>query len=112
MQTLRADGPAFSLCFAGAKGYRATNSISFRVVTEQAGKALDEIVARGVTRIDGVAFVASPKNIRAGRLVAIQRAVQDGINQAHVIIAHTICLVRTFTYHVVGGGVVSLTFLE
>lgn len=65
-------------------GYRGTNSITFRVEIPFAGEVVDGIVQRGVTRIDGISFVASPKEINQARHLAIQAAVEDAINQAMV----------------------------
>jgi len=41
-------------------GYVATNTVSFEVPIEAAGEILDEAVAAGATRIQGVSFRASP----------------------------------------------------
>lgn len=65
-------------------GYRASNSITFRVEVAKAGAVIDSIVEIGVSRIDGVSFVASPKVLNAARHVAIQNAVEDAISQAMV----------------------------
>ena len=65
-------------------GYRASNSLTFRVDVAYAGKVIDSIVEIGVSRIDGVSFVASPKILNKARHVAIQNAVEDAINQAMV----------------------------
>lgn len=65
-------------------GYRAANSITFRIDIDQAGLAIDGIVTRGVNRIDGLAFVASPKLLNAARHTAIMAAVEDAMDQALV----------------------------
>lgn len=65
-------------------GYRAANSITFRVDIEFAGQAVDGIVSRGVNRIDGISFVASPKVLNAARQTAIMAAVEDAMEQALV----------------------------
>ena len=65
-------------------GYRAANSITFRVDIAVAGQAIDGIVAKGVNRIDGISFVASPKILNAARQTAIMAAVEDAMEQALV----------------------------
>ena len=63
-------------------GYRASNSIIFRVELPMAGAVVDQIVERGVTRIDGISFVATPKEVNLSRQMAITQAVEDAIQQA------------------------------
>lgn len=65
-------------------GYRASNSIIFRVELPMAGAVVDQIVERGVTRIDGISFVATPKEVNLSRQMAITQAVEDAIQQALV----------------------------
>jgi uncharacterized protein len=67
-------------------GYTATNSISFRVVTERAGAILDAAVKNGATRIDGVSFVASELAISTAQLQALKQATQDA-QQADAVLA-------------------------
>jgi len=55
-------------------GYRASNSLAFRVDVAQAGMVIDAIVELGVSRIDGVSFIASPQYLNAARHVAIAAA--------------------------------------
>jgi uncharacterized protein YggE len=68
-------------------GYTATNSISFRVVTERAGGILDTAVKNGATRIDGVSFVASELAISTAQLQALKQATQDAQRQADAVLA-------------------------
>jgi uncharacterized protein len=68
-------------------GYTATNSISFRVVTERAGAILDAAVKNGATRIDGVSFVASELAISTAQLQALKQATQDAQHQADAVLA-------------------------
>jgi uncharacterized protein len=68
-------------------GYTASNSISFRVVTERAGTILDAAVKNGATRIDGVSFVASELAISTAQLQALKQATQDAQRQADAVLA-------------------------
>lgn len=63
-------------------GYTATNTVSFRVPTEQAGALLDEAIQVGATRIDGVSFIAEDAAIEAARQQAIREAIEDAQSQA------------------------------
>jgi len=63
-------------------GYRATNSIAFEIEIPKAGMAIDEIVKRGVTRVDGVSFLASTPVLNQARTAAITTAVEDAMGQA------------------------------
>jgi uncharacterized protein len=67
-------------------GYQATNSISFRTPTENAGAIMDEAVRVGATQIDGVSFVADDEAIEAARQRALERAVQDAQAQADSVL--------------------------
>jgi hypothetical protein len=63
-------------------GYTATNTVSFRVPTEQAGSLLDQAVQAGATRIDSVSFIADDAAIATARQQAIREATQDAQTQA------------------------------
>ena len=67
-------------------GYTATNSISFRVITDRAGSILDGAVKSGATRIDGVSFVASDKAIATAQTQALKQATQDAQRQADTVL--------------------------
>lgn len=67
-------------------GYTATNSISFQVVTDRAGKILDDAVKSGATRIDGVSFVASERAISTAQIQALKQATQDAQRQADAVL--------------------------
>jgi uncharacterized protein len=67
-------------------GYTATNSISFRVTTDRAGKILDAAVKNGATRIDGVSFVASDRAIEVAQIQALKQATQDAQRQADAVL--------------------------
>lgn len=69
------------------RGYRATNTISFRLPTESAGAVIDQAVKVGATQIDGVSFVADDEAIAAARQQALKLAVQDAQQQADTVLA-------------------------
>lgn len=68
-------------------GYTATNTVSFRLPTEQAGTVIDAAVKAGATRIDGISFTASDKAIAAARQQALQTATQDAQQQAYTVLS-------------------------
>jgi uncharacterized protein len=67
-------------------GYTASNSISFRVTTDRAGKILDAAVNNGATRIDGISFVASEQAISTAQIQALKQATQDAQRQADAVL--------------------------
>ena len=67
-------------------GYVATNTISFRLPTEQVGTLLDEAVRTGATRIDGVSFTATETAITEAQQQALRLAVQDAQQQAQTVL--------------------------
>lgn len=67
-------------------GYTGNNSISFQIQTERAGTLLDEAIAAGATRIDGVSFIASEETINTAREQALQEATKDAQQQAKVVL--------------------------
>ena len=68
-------------------GYSATNTVSFRTSTEQAGKLLDQAVQAGATRIDGVSFTASDDAIATAQKQALREATQDAQSQAGAVLS-------------------------
>jgi uncharacterized protein YggE len=68
-------------------GYSATNIVSFRTSTEQAGKLLDEAVQVGATRIDSVSFTASDEAIATAQKQALREATQDAQEQADTVLS-------------------------
>lgn len=66
-------------------GYSATNTVSFRMSTEKAGSLLDDAIAAGATRIDGVSFVATDAEITAAQEQALRLATQNAQRQAEVV---------------------------
>ena len=67
-------------------GYVGTNTVSFRLNTEQVGNLLDEAVNRGATRIDGVSFTATETAISAAQKQALTEATQDAQQQAEAVL--------------------------
>ena len=67
-------------------GYSASNIVSFRIATEQAGNILDQAVQAGASRIDNVSFVAEDDAISAAQQVALRDATQDAQQQANTVL--------------------------
>lgn len=68
-------------------GYSASNTVSFRVPNEQAGKLLDDAVQAGATRINSVSFTASDNAIATTQKKALQKATQDAQSQADAVLS-------------------------
>lgn len=68
-------------------GYSATNTVSFRTATEQAGKVLDDAVQAGASRIDSVSFTASDTVLAAAQKQALRQATQDAQQQADAVLS-------------------------
>ena len=68
-------------------GYSATNTVSFRLNTEQTGTLLDDAVKAGATRIDGVSFVAADAAIATAQQQALREATQDAQQQARTVLS-------------------------
>ncbi|MEL7072039.1 MAG: SIMPL domain-containing protein [Cyanobacteria bacterium J06581_3] len=69
------------------RGYRASNTISFRVPTAAAGDVIDGAVNAGATQINNVSFVAEDSAIESARQRALQSAVQDAQQQADTVLS-------------------------
>ncbi|MDC0834877.1 SIMPL domain-containing protein [Geitlerinema sp. CS-897] len=67
-------------------GYSASNTVSFRIATEEAGQLLDDAVASGATRIDSISFVATDDALEAAREQALRQATLDAQRQADVVL--------------------------
>ena len=67
-------------------GYIGTNTVSFRLPTEQVGMVLDEAVKAGASRIDGVSFTATPEAISAAQKEALRKATIDAQAMADVVL--------------------------
>jgi uncharacterized protein len=68
-------------------GYAATNTVSFRIMTEKVGTLLDEAVKVGATQINGVSFVASDEAIAQAQKQALRKATQEAQQQADAVFA-------------------------
>jgi uncharacterized protein len=68
-------------------GYTGSNIVSFRLATDKAGTLLDEAVAAGATRIDGISFIASDEAIETARQQALRAATQDAQSQADTVLS-------------------------
>jgi len=68
-------------------GYSATNTVSFRVATQQAGTLLDDAVKAGATRIEGVSFIATDSAIATAQKQALRQATQNAQQQADVVLS-------------------------
>jgi len=69
------------------RGYQATNSISFKAPTAQAGDIIDKAVNAGATQIDGISFVAEDATIETARQSVLSAAVEDAQQQANTVLA-------------------------
>jgi uncharacterized protein YggE len=67
-------------------GYRATNTVSFRVKTETAGNILDEAVQAGASQINGISFIASENDIAIAQQQALRQATQEAQAQADIVL--------------------------
>jgi uncharacterized protein YggE len=67
-------------------GYVGTNTVSFRLQTEQVGALLDEAVKAGATRIDGVSFAATEEAIATAQKEALRQATADAQQQAGAVL--------------------------
>jgi uncharacterized protein len=68
-------------------GYTANNSLSFRLPTAQAGPIIDEAIAAGATRVDGISSIADDTAIEQAQSQAIQKAAKDAQRQAQAILS-------------------------
>jgi uncharacterized protein len=68
-------------------GYTANNSLSFRLPTTQAGPIIDEAIAAGATRVDGISSIADDNAIELAQSQAIQKAAKDAQRQAQAILS-------------------------
>ncbi|HEY9615448.1 MAG TPA: SIMPL domain-containing protein [Microcoleaceae cyanobacterium] len=68
-------------------GYTASNIVSFRIATSQAGTLMDDAVKAGATRIDGVSFVATDDAIATAQKAALREATQDARTQADAVLS-------------------------
>ena len=67
-------------------GYIGTNTVSFRLSTEEVGKLLDEVVQAGATRIDNVSFTATEAEIASAQKEALRKATVEAQEQAETVL--------------------------
>lgn len=66
-------------------GYTGTNTVSFRLQTEQVGKLLDEAVKVGASRIDRVSFIATSEAISIAQKEAVRKATLEAQDLADTV---------------------------
>ena len=67
-------------------GYIGTNTVSFRLETEQVGDILDRAVKAGATRINGVSFTATDAAISTAQKESLQQATLDAQALANTVL--------------------------
>ena len=67
-------------------GYTGINTVSFQIPTEQMGTLLDEAVAAGASRIDGISFTATPEAISNAKQEALRKATIDAKAKGEVVL--------------------------
>ena len=68
-------------------GYIGTNTVTFRVKTEEVGSLLDDAVKAGATRIDRVGFTAEETAISEAQKEALKLATLDAQKQAAAVLS-------------------------
>ena len=68
-------------------GYIGTNTVTFRVKTEEVGSLLDDAVKAGATRIDRVGFTAEETAISEAQKEALKLATLDAQKQAEAVLS-------------------------
>jgi uncharacterized protein YggE len=69
------------------EGYSGMNLVKFQIAPDRLGKLLDEALAAGATRVDGVTLVASDEALVAAQKEAITKASREARNQADAALA-------------------------
>ena len=67
-------------------GYIGTNTVSFRLNTEEVGKLLDEAVQAGATRINNISFTATEAEIASAQKEALRKATVEAQEQAETVL--------------------------
>ena len=67
-------------------GYIGTNTVSFRLKTEEVGKLLDMAVQAGATRIDSVSFTATEAEMASAQKEALRKATIEAQKQADTVL--------------------------
>lgn len=66
-------------------GYIGTNTVTFRLKTEEIGNLLDEAVKAGATRIDGISFTATDEAIANAQKEALRQATVNAKSQSEAV---------------------------
>lgn len=94
-------------------GYIGTNTVSFRLITEQVGTVLDGAVKAGATRIDGLSFTATEEAISTAQKEALALATADAQQQSDAVLkALNFTPKQIVSIHVNGASVPSPKFLQ
>lgn len=67
-------------------GYIGTNTVSFRLSTEEVGKLLDKAVEAGATRIDNISFTATEAEMASAQKEALRKATIEAQKQADAVL--------------------------
>lgn len=67
-------------------GYIGTNTVSFRLQTDNMGNLLDEAVRAGATRIDSLSFTAEENAIAEAQKEALRKATENAKQQADAVL--------------------------
>ncbi|PSN12172.1 hypothetical protein C7293_21380 [filamentous cyanobacterium CCT1] len=68
-------------------GYTGSNTVSFRMPTENVGSVIDDAVNAGANQIRGVSFIADDEALEAARQQALREAVEDAQAQAGTVLS-------------------------
>ncbi|WP_072619780.1 SIMPL domain-containing protein [Spirulina major] len=68
-------------------GYVGSNSVAFQIATEEAGTVIDRAVSSGVSRIDGVEFMATDTVLDAAKADALRQATANARSEARIVLA-------------------------
>jgi uncharacterized protein len=67
-------------------GYIGTNTVSFRLQTDNMGNLLDEAVRAGATKIDSLSFTAEENAIAEAQKQALRKATENAKQQADAVL--------------------------
>ena len=70
----------------GIIGYTGTNIVSFQIAQDSVGSLLDEAVAAGASRIDGISFTATDEAQSEAKDEALRKASINAQNKAKVVL--------------------------
>jgi uncharacterized protein YggE len=68
-------------------GYVGSNSVAFQIATEDAGTVIDRAVSSGVSRIDGVEFMATDTVLEAAKADALRQATANARSEARIVLS-------------------------